>query len=286
MAGASVAVTAWAGGSVLAKAIDMGGMAIGVYRFTLFAVLAAVWLARRGTPLTVATMRHSLVGGIALGLDIALFFTAVKLTNVVNATLIGALQPIFVGVIATRFFGESIKRRDVAWSVVAVVGVIGVVLASNGSPEWSLRGDLLSVAAMLCWGAYFIASKESRKHLSPVEFTVGTSAWVAIINLPLAVAFGQDLSWPSARNWVGLIAMTIFAGVIGHTLMNWSLVRIPLWIGSTSTLFIPVASAIIAWIFLGEALSLGQAAAIALVLTALAAIIRGQAQTSTPNHDL
>lgn len=223
-------------------------------------------------------LRDSMWGGIALGVDVALFFSAIKLTNVVNATLIGSLQPVVVGVVAARFFGERIKRVDIAWSGVALVGVIGVVVASNGTPEWSARGDLLAVAAMVAWSGYFIFSKESKKRLSSTEYTAGTAVWTAAINTPLAVVFGQDLSWPSNRDLLLLGAMTFIAGVIGHVLMNWSLVRIPLWIGSTFTLLIPVVASLLAWVFLDEALSLGQLAGAALVLLALAAIIRGQAK--------
>ncbi len=58
--------------------------------------------------------------------------------------------------------------------------------------------------------------------------------------------------------------------------MNWSLVRIPLWVGSTFTLLIPVFSAIIAWIFLDEAIALRQALAMGVVIGSLAVIVRGQ----------
>lgn len=276
--GAGIAVSAWAAGSVMTKAISMDSLAIAVYRFWLFSVLVVLWMAYRGTPMRWRVLRDSMWGGIALGVDVALFFSAIKLTNVVNATLIGSLQPVVVGVVAARFFGERIKRVDIAWSGVALVGVIGVVVASNGTPEWSARGDLLAVAAMVAWSGYFIFSKESKKRLSSTEYTAGTAVWTAAINTPLAVVFGQDLSWPSNRDLLLLGAMTFIAGVIGHVLMNWSLVRIPLWIGSTFTLLIPVVASLLAWVFLDEALSLGQLAGAALVLLALAAIIRGQAK--------
>ena len=41
-------------------------------------------------------------GGLLLSGDVLLFFTAVKLTNVVNATTIGALQPLVIAVFATQ----------------------------------------------------------------------------------------------------------------------------------------------------------------------------------------
>ena len=279
--GASFAVAAWASGTVIAKAIDMGGMAIGVYRFGLFSIMLILWLRVRGIQFNLDVMKKSALGGLALGLDIALFFSAVKLTNVVNATLIGSIQPIFVGIVAAKFFGEKIHRRDMMWSGVALTGVMLVVLASNGTPQWSLLGDLLALGAMLTWGLYFIASKQSRTVLTSGQFTAGTSVWTVLVNIPLAVAFGQDLGWPTATSWKFLIFMTLTSGLIGHSLMNWSLVRIPLWIGSVMTLLIPVAASTIAWVFLDEPLSLAQTAPMALVLGALAMVIRNQSSRQT-----
>lgn len=276
--GAAFAVTAWGAGSVMTKGITMGGLAVAVYRFWLYSALLLGWMQLRRTPFRLRVLRDSAAGGIALGLDVALFFSAVKATNVVNATLLGSLQPIVVGVVAARFFGERIRRSDVGWSAVALLGVGAVVLASNDTPEWSARGDLLALGAMASWSAYFIASKQSRARLSPTEFTAGTAVWAALINTPLAVAFGQDLTFPSTRDLLLLVAMTLLAGLVGHSLMNWSLVRIPLWVGSTMTLLIPVTSSLLAWAFLGEALGAAQAGAMALVLVALAAVVRGQSR--------
>jgi drug/metabolite transporter (DMT)-like permease len=276
--GAVVAVCAWSTGTVLAKAIDMGGLAIGAYRFALFSVVMVVWMRLRGTQLGVRTMRDSMWGGIALGADIALFFSAVKLTSVVNATIIGSLQPIVVGVIAARFFGERIRVRDAVWSMVALAGVALVVLASAGDEVNDIRGDLLALGAMLSWSAYFITSKDSKKRMTSTEFTAGTSIWAALICAPLGLAFGQDMSWPSWKNWALILAMAVGSGIIGHALMNWSLVRIPLWIGSTLTLLIPVFSALLAWVFLDEAVSILQGLAMAVVIGALVMIVRGQRQ--------
>lgn len=286
LAGAGIAVLAWGTGSVVAKSIDMGGIAIAVYRFGLFSLLMIGWLRIRKIPFNLGVMRHSAFGGLALGVDVALFFSAVKLTNVVNATLIGSLQPIFVGIVAAKIFGERIARRDVAWAGVAIAGVGLVVMASNGTPQWSLRGDLLSLGATMAWGTYFIASKQSKGKISPAQFTAGTSLWTALVNIPLAFAFGQDLSWPTAESWKWLIFMVFAAGLVGHTLMNWSLVRIPLWIGSVMTLLIPVVASVIAWQFLDESLSWQQVGAMSLVLVALAMIIQNQTNRKLRERNL
>jgi drug/metabolite transporter (DMT)-like permease len=280
LVGAAIAVCAWSTGTVLAKGIEMGGLAIGTYRFWMFSIALIIWMGVRRTPFTLHSMKATALGGVALGADIALFFSAVKHTSIVNATIIGSLQPILVGVVAARFFGETIRGRDAIWSLVALAGVVVIVTTSTADDVSNIKGDLLAVGAMFSWSAYFIASKRSKGQVTPTEFTAGTALWTALIVTPLGFAFAQDMSWPSWKNWALLAAMAIGSGIIGHVLMNWSLVRIPLWIGSTFTLLIPVFSAVIAWIFLDEAIVLRQAVAMGVVIGALAVIVRGQSNAA------
>ena len=84
--GAAVAVSAWGVSSVIAKQVDMGGLAVATYRFASYGIVVAALMAARRQRIGVRVMRASMAGGIALGLDVALFFSAIKLTTVANAT--------------------------------------------------------------------------------------------------------------------------------------------------------------------------------------------------------
>ena len=148
---------------------------------------------------------------------------------------------------------------DAIWSLVALAGVVVIITTATSDDVSNIKGDLLAVGAMFAWSAYFVASKQSKGKVTPTEFTAGTALWTALIVTPLGFAFGQDMTWPTWTNWGLLAAMSIGSGIIGHVLMNWSLVRIPLWVGSTFTLLIPVFSAIIAWVFLDEVIVFRQA---------------------------
>ncbi len=279
--GAALAVVAWGSSGVLIRHIDMGGLAIAVYRFWIYALVLVLWLRIRGTQITWRVMRLTAAGGLALGLDVALFFSAVKETTIVNATVIGALQPVLVGLVAWRFFGESLRAREIVLAALAIGAVVVVITAGTDRPEWNISGDLLAVGALVAWSAYFIASKASRGSLTPMQFTVGTALWTALVNTPLAIGFGQDLSWPDATSWAWLLLLAFGAGVLGHVLMNWSLVRIPLWLGSTFTLLIPVTAAALAWLVLDQPLSALQLTAMAVVVGALAALVRGQTRPAS-----
>lgn len=274
--GAAAAVTAWGSAGVVIRNIDMGGLAVAVYRFWIYAIFLVVWMGFRGVRVDARIMRLTFWGGLALGLDVALFFSAVKETSIVNATVIGAMQPVVVGLVAWRFFGEAIGVRQVMLGLVATGAVVVVITGGDAAGGGALLGDVLALGALFAWSAYFIFSKGSRERLTPGEFTVGTAIWTAAINTPLAVGFGQDLSWPAAGDWAWLILLAFGAGIVGHVVMNWSLVRIPLWLGSTMTLLIPVTAAALAWVFLDEALNLVQVVSIAVVLGALALLVIDQ----------
>lgn len=204
------------------------------------------------------------------------FFTAVKLTTIVNATTIGSLQPLVVAVFAARMFGEQIRLRDIGAALVTICAVIVIVVESSGRPEWNGAGDLAAVGALFAWAAYFVFSKRSRGVITSTEYTAGTGFWTTIVAGIAGLVAGQDMAFPASSEWLPLLVLVLGTGVLGHSVMNWSLVRVPLWLGSTLTLLIPVVSSIAAWIWLGEPLTWIQVVAMMVVIAALGTIVMGQ----------
>lgn len=278
LAAVSAAVAAWGLTGVLIKSIEMDAISIAAWRFLLYAIVLTGWLMARGGTLSVRILRGSLAGGAFLAADVMLFFTAVQLTNIVNATTIGAMQPIVIAVFATRVLGERIHGREYAAAAVAIVGVVVVITQSSGTPEWSGLGDLAAVGALLTWSGYFIVAKRTAGTLTPLEFTVGTGWWVAVFAFPTGLIAGQDMSPPPSSELVPLLGLLIVGGLLGHSLMNWGIPRLPLWLSSTLTLLIPVFASVSAWIFLGEALTAWQLVAMAVVVAALAVVVLAQSR--------
>lgn len=271
-----VAITAWGTTSVIIKSIEMNAIAIAFWRFLIYALMLTVWTIARGGHLTWRVLRVSAPGGVLLSGDVLLFFTAVKVTNVVNATTIGAMQPLVIAVFATQLFGEKISRREIGAAIVAIAGVVVIVTQSAGTPEWSGAGDLAAIGALFCWSGYFVIAKRLSARLTPMEFTTGTSWWVAAIALPVGFLFRQDMSPPSGSDWPWLVLLIFVGGVLGHYLMNWGIPRVPLWLSSTLTLMIPVVASVAAWFFLDEPLTAIQLAAMGVVVGALAVIVTAQ----------
>ena len=179
----------WGLSGVIIKWIDMEALSVGFWRFLVYAAIMCGWLVARGNPPNWYVMRNSMWGGLSLGIDIVCFFTAVKLTNIVNATTIGSLQPLIVAVFAARMFGERIKFRDIGAALVAIGAVVVIVVESSGTPQWSGTGDLFAVGALFSWAAYFVFSKRSAGGRSPRRST------------PPAPECGRRWSQAARRSW-------------------------------------------------------------------------------------
>ncbi len=274
--GAGLAVTAWGSSGVIVKYITVSSTEIAVYRFTFYAIIMMLFLKVRGTPLTFKALRTSLWGGISLGLNVAFFFESLKRTTVVNATIIGSLQPVLISIYSYKTFGEKVRSKDVVVGFIALLGTFGVVAGSSGTAEWDITGDLLAVAALFTWSAYFVVSKKTQDLVTPLEFTAASGVITGVLNFGIALIFGISFTIPSNKDIFWIIVLATVAGLIGHSLMNWSLVRIPLWVGSTLTLFVPVVSSFLAWVFLGESLNLIQILATFVVVFSLGIIMVDQ----------
>ncbi|MBV8691176.1 MAG: DMT family transporter, partial [Actinobacteria bacterium] len=127
MSAALLAVLMWGAGPVMARGIHMPGMVVVFWRLWIGGVVTAAVLYTRGGRLSWRVLRLSLAGGIAFGVNISFFFSALKLTTVANATVISALQPALLFLVAGPLFGEHVRGRDVAWTATAIGGVALVV---------------------------------------------------------------------------------------------------------------------------------------------------------------
>src|SRR5438067_1233705 len=113
---AAVAVTVWGIGPVLIKFVDLPSMSIALYRFWIGAIFFTAVLYARGQRVDRTVLRRSAPGGVVFTANIVMFFGAVKLTTVTDASVIAALQPVLLLFVASRRFGERIRPADLALS--------------------------------------------------------------------------------------------------------------------------------------------------------------------------
>jgi drug/metabolite transporter (DMT)-like permease len=255
----------------VAKHIELEGLALGFHRFVWLALGLGLIMAVRGQRLSLIGFRLSWLPGLLFAANIAMFFTAIKLTTVANATVIGAIQPAMSMVLVGRIFGERVHRSDIWLTGCSIAGVVLVVYGSSSKPEWDFRGDLLSIGSILAWTWYLFVTKRARQEIGAIELQTTLTIVAAVVMLPIALLSGQSMSVPGSSIW--FLALLAIVGGIGHTLVNFAHGHTKLLLVSLMFLGIPVLATSWAAIFLGESVNRRQVTGMAIVLAGLGVLI-------------
>lgn len=286
-AAAFFAVLLWGLGNVIIAGIPMNGLAIGTYRLGLGAVVYTAWLYLRGGRLDRRSFALGWKGGLAFGLDIATFFLAVRNTSVAIAVTLSALQPVVIAGFAAVMFGERIRRRHIIGTAVAVPAVGLVAFGAGTGSMHSVFGDVMAVAALFAWAAYFITSKKAREQLGTMEYMTVLNIVGFLTVLALAIPTGSLVG--SDAEFTPKVALAITAVLLlpgsGHIVINWAHAHTTLMLTSLATLAMPVISTVAAMVFLDQDVTAVQVVGIVVVLAALAVVVMGDSteiRRSTP----
>jgi drug/metabolite transporter (DMT)-like permease len=275
----AVAVATWGCSNVMIKAVEVSGLVASFYR--LWLALPLLWL----VPLLHEPSRDrldrgwltaSLIGGSLFALHQVFFFNALKQTTVANVALIGALQPPLVLFAGWYWFGERATRGAIGWSLVALFGAGLVIAGAPGLAGWSPLGDLLAVANLFAFTAYFLATKRIRDRAGATEYIIGMTSVAALIMLGICLATDQPLLSPVGWEWAVLLALALFPGTLGHFLASWAFLHLSAFTVSVMFLATPVVACIGAAVLLGEVLRPLQMVGAAVVLLAVGAVVLSQ----------
>ena len=235
------------------------------------------------TSLSRSELKYLVIAAAALALHFACFVTSVKLTSVAAATALVCLQAAWIALF------QWIRGRKPARPVVLGLGtsLMGVVVITGfdmGVSREALLGDLLAVAGGALAAVYTLAGARARKTLSTSVYSSICYGLCAVVILAMCLVFGQPLVDIPAGAWVGIIAVTVAAQLLGHTIFNHLLATIsPLVVSMMILLEIPGA-ALLAGIFLGQELPGGTYVGLALILAGLAIVIMRQGRSGLKNQ--
>jgi drug/metabolite transporter (DMT)-like permease len=190
-------------------------------RFVLGAALMFIIAGVRREQLFGMLKRHAgvylLLGAIGICGFNLFFFYALRSSSANSAALIMATNPLLTALLAVAFLGERLTTRHLVALPVALIGVAVVISQGNMNQLESLnfaQGDLLMLAANLCWAMYNVLVRRYMPQGSPIANTSWIMAAGAI--LLVSVALGSD-THVSELDGKASIAMAVM--VIGGTVL-------------------------------------------------------------------
>jgi drug/metabolite transporter (DMT)-like permease len=199
------------------------------------------------------------VQGVILTLNWVLFLSALDLTNVATAELLGYTGPVFVAALAPFVTGERFDARILVPLALALGG-IGVILVPQGigiSGGQQALGALLAFLSAITYATLLLRSKKILRGISGMALMVIEYTVASVILLPFVAVLYSRGQGPTH---LGSYAALLVLGVVQTAFAGWiflgGLRAVRTDHAAILTYTEPVAAVLFAAAFLGEQLSM------------------------------
>ena len=235
----------------------------GALRFTIAgAIVGPVWLWRERNSATPRLDARSFLsvfalGVIGVGVNQFCFILGMANTSVAHASIVVALAPMIVLVLAALIGQERLTARKAVGLAIAFTGVALLQAMPSKAGGASLLGDFFIFLSALTFALFTVFGKHVRSRFSGL--TVNTFAYVgsSILLLPLTLWSAANFSFAEVawKGWAGVIYMATFPSLLCYMIYFHALHYIPATRISTISYSQPLLATIFAVTLLGESLS-------------------------------
>ena len=286
--GLLLVVLIWGGNFTATKLAftDITPLAFTAVRFALGSVLMWLVLARKEgwrlppRPTWIPLIVLGVIGNTIYQLC---FMTGLYRTTATNSSLILASMPTVVTVAAGMLGFEQVTARQKWALAIATLGVLLVVASRGVALDGDLAGDLLMLAAVLCWATYTLGLRTLQGRVS----TLALTTWTLITGTPGLIIAGipevRRMHWGevSGRGWGGLAYATLLSLVVAYVLWNRGVRQIGPSRAAIFTTLTPLVATLTAILVLGERPGLLHLAGGAMIIAGVLVSRRPAATIST-----
>jgi len=255
------AVLCWAGAFIAGKigVRSASPLALTYFRFLVGLALLYGYARIRGIDLRIrrrdwaAMLPLGLVGMVGYHL---LFFLALEHTTAIRTSMIAATNPLMTAVLAALFLGERLNRVKVLCICAALLGVLLTI------SQWDLprllrggvaSGDLIMLAAVLCWAGYGVLVRAQVGRFDPVVTTFHAFLVCVLALTPFqALEVARGACHITAQGWLAIVYMGAFPTFGGYLIQQQAIKHLGLTRTALFVNLVPVFTMILAVTLLHE----------------------------------
>ena len=257
----------WGGTFIAARVVtqNVGPFSASFLRFAI-ASLFLVFITKKlegGLP---RLKKHQIIPVILLGMTgvfayNVFFFLGLKTVTAGRASVIIAMNPIFIALFAHLLFKEQLSRINVTGILLCVTGAIVVI--SEGNPLAVMqgglgRGELYILGCVVSWVLYSLIGKHTMKEISPLAaVTYSCLIGGAMLFAPACMeGLFTDVAGYRTVDWLGITYLGFFGSVLGFTWFYEGIQKIGASRAAVFINFVPVSAVILAFFLLRETLGI------------------------------
>jgi len=200
----------------------------------------------------------AMLGGLMIALDQASWASALLMTKMANTTYFNSLAPLWVALFALFVFKEKLKWIFWVGLSLALAGTLIILGLDLVYRPHLGPGDLLGLLSSFFYGGYFLVTQIGRRNLDTLTYT-----WIATLTCALClgllnIIFKQSILGYPLESYLFFLGAAITSQVIGYFSLSYALGHLSATIVSPTMLAKPITVALLAFIFFGESLTIGE----------------------------
>lgn len=210
----------------------------------------------RRRPLRAGDWRwFALLGFFGIAMNQTGFTVGIHYTTVGHSSLIIALTPFFVLLLATRMRLEALTKLKLAGMLLSFSGVMVLTLEHGlGANNPTFLGDIITLGGATAFALYAVYSKQVAERYDTL--TMITFIYLAglVVVTPLAGWELLEVEWALVgwRGWAGVVYMAAVASVAAYMIFYYALKKISATRVIVFTYLQPVLATTLSILLLGE----------------------------------
>ncbi len=236
------------------------------FRFAFASVFLAPFFLAQTKKVKIRTAdlpKLTAVGIFIITLNIALFFSGIKITDATSASVITLIIPILSVLAGWWFLKEKIFLVNILGIILGVIGalvIIGIPQILFGAIDSNkLIGNILIFLSSISFVVGAIFSREMLKRYSSLTVTAFAFSIGFITFLPLALyEYFQDPGWinrVTPLGIFGLIFMVLLSSISAYFLFEWGLAKTSVVKADLFQYLEPLIASSLAVLILGETIT-------------------------------
>jgi len=270
-------IIAVSSGSIFARfaQADAPSLVVAAFRLSLAALLLfpAAWMRHRSQwlELNARDWGWLLASGFFLAVHFATWITSLEYTSVASSVALVSTSPLWVALFSWIVLREPLKPSLVLGLALALCGSIFISFAEARAAISTnpFLGNALALAGALAVSAYWLIGHRLRRRLALLPYVTVVYGSAALLLLAATFVLGQPLTGFRSSTYGWFLLLALLPQLLGHSSFNWALGHLPAAYVAIATLGEPIGAAILAFLFLGETLTVLKALSALLILAGI-----------------
>tara|TARA_B100001750_G_scaffold247889_1_gene275456 strand:+ start:2418 stop:3290 length:873 start_codon:yes stop_codon:yes gene_type:complete len=264
---------------IIARSLNSSATIISFWRMFLAASFLwgySVFYFKNLKGLSRSNQIRTFLSGILLGIHFLLFYQAVKITTIANATFLGTLAPFFTLIIEILLFKRSYKKIIYFGLCIALIGTVLVLINNFDLSSRYTLGNIYAVLCSLCIGISFLIAEKVRNTEGTIEYTRMLYGVAALTIFIIGSFYTETFVVFEKLEIVGFIFLALVPTILGHNIFYYCLKFTTPTIVGTVPLGEPIIASIIAFFLFNELISLNTAIGGALCIYGIFIILKNR----------